>query len=296
MPIENILCPEMYMLSSENKFVFFRTWEDEKNYDKTFDDGFFFNGEEKVMTVDKLPTSYEEFISQCVTDAAYSVGGLYTDDKDRERYIIDRYQTYLKFHEKATLGSGEKDKAKVENDDLEDNLRNLQEDYEDEYYDDEEFYEEEESESTEADFFKFKTWKEYCDRRFKGAEENTYCRVITESIEPESIDHCSKKFFSTPKTKYFFFDKIWRYHCILNRHKDIQTFEEGFKTELDACYKKIESGEPTVNVVLCYENVEYQYESETDFSEKWALRNTKKKGVEEYLYDVELVDLYKPHE
>lgn len=42
MPIENILCPEMYMLSSENKFVFFRTWEDEKNYDKTFDDGFFF--------------------------------------------------------------------------------------------------------------------------------------------------------------------------------------------------------------------------------------------------------------
>ena len=117
----------MYMLSSENKFVFFRTWEDEKNYDKTFDDGFFFNGEEPVMTVDKLPTSYEEFISQCVTDAAYSVGGLYTDDKDRERYIIDRYQTYLKFHEKATLGSGEKDKAKVENDDLEDNLRNLQE-------------------------------------------------------------------------------------------------------------------------------------------------------------------------
>ena len=35
----------MWTLTSENKFVFFKTWEDEKDYSKTYDDGFTFDGE-----------------------------------------------------------------------------------------------------------------------------------------------------------------------------------------------------------------------------------------------------------
>jgi len=112
--------------------------DDEKDYSKTFDDGFTFNGI-YILKVDKLPTKEEEFTSQCITNATFSVGGLYTDDSDQERYIRDRYQVYLKTHEKKMKSTSE---SHV--------------------------------------FFKFKTWKEYCDRRFRVAEENTYCRVMTE--------------------------------------------------------------------------------------------------------------------
>ena len=214
-----------------------------------------------------------EFISQCVTDGAYQVGVLFTDDKDRERYIKDRYQTYLKYHEKkeretsegkskeASEGGELTDGAEVsENKELTDDVdatrRRLQD--EEEYGEDDYAYEEgeydefEEEEEDPNEYFKFKTWKEYCDRRFKNAEENTYCRVVTDSIEPESIDHCGKKHFSTPKTKYFEFDKIWYYYCIANRNKGVQAFDEDLKKSIDECYGKLTSGEPIVNVVLCY--------------------------------------------
>lgn len=186
MPIENVLCPEMYKLTKDHGFKWFKTFDDEKSYTKTYDDGFTFIGE-FILPMDKLPANEEEFISNCVTDAAYSVGGLYTDYQDRQRFIRDRYQTYLKFHEQKTLGK-------------------------------------------DHPFFKFKTWKEYCDRRFKVAEENTYCRVMTDSIAPESVDHCGKRFFSTPNTKYFIFDRIWYYWCVNSRNSDIQIIELKFKT------------------------------------------------------------------
>ena len=176
----------MYKLTTENNFVWFKKFDDETDYTKTFDDGYTFMGF-TMYPVDVLPKNEDEFISQCVTDAAYSVGGLYTDYQDRQRFIRERYQTHLKKREKKTSGESH-------------------------------------------DFFKFKTWKEYCNRRFKVPEENTYCRVMTESIEPESVDHVAKKFFSTPKTKYFTFDKLWYYAVLSSRNEAIQKFEPEFKS------------------------------------------------------------------
>ena len=45
-----------------------------------------------------------------MTDGAYQPSGspIYgSDDKDRERYIKDRYQTYLKYHEKKERETSE---------------------------------------------------------------------------------------------------------------------------------------------------------------------------------------------
>ena len=44
MPVENLLCPEMYKLTTENNFVWFRKFDDETDYSKTFDDGYKFMG------------------------------------------------------------------------------------------------------------------------------------------------------------------------------------------------------------------------------------------------------------
>ena len=78
MPIENALCPEMYKLATENKFVFYKTWEDDKDYSKTFEDGFSMTGDH-IITIDKLHKNEDEFNSLCVTEGAYTVGLLYTD-------------------------------------------------------------------------------------------------------------------------------------------------------------------------------------------------------------------------
>ena len=52
---------------------------------------------------------------------------------------------------------------------------------------------------------------------------------MTESIEPDSVDHVAKKFFSTPKTKYFTFDKLWYYAVLSFRNEGIQKFDPKFK-------------------------------------------------------------------
>ena len=131
------------------------------------------------------------------------------------------HQEYLKWHEKKLKGESKKSDDVAEN--------------EDEYGED---FESEESSS--HSYIKFKTWKEYCDRRFKVPEENTYCRVMTESINPESVDHCGKKHFSTPNTPYFNFDILFYFFCIkgeeFTRNKAIQTYEPEFSEELDFCF------------------------------------------------------------
>ena len=43
-------------------------------------------------------------MSQCVTNAAPNVGGLYTEEEDLQQYIRDRYQVYLENYEKQILG------------------------------------------------------------------------------------------------------------------------------------------------------------------------------------------------
>ena len=58
---------------------------------------------------------------------------------------------------------------------------------------------------------------------------------MTESIEPDSVDHVGKKFFSTPKTKYFSFDKLWYYACLSSKNQAIQKFDAEFKAEIEKC-------------------------------------------------------------
>lgn len=149
MPIERTLCPEMAKFWEETKFVFFKTWEDEKDYSKSFDNGFEVF-EFDVERVETLPKNRAEFISLCVTNADWEVGLLYTDPDDRERFSFTRYQNYLEKYENRTIGETKK-------------------------------------------YYKFKNWAEYCNRRFKVPEENTYCRVMTGEIEPESYDFCAKR-------------------------------------------------------------------------------------------------------
>ena len=128
MPTEEKICSSLYWDVWNNKDyipirnAIFKTYDDKKDYSRTFDDGSFFDGG-NVWKVDKLPQDQGEFMSQCVTNADPKVGDLYTDTEDRGRYIIERYQVHLQHHEKKTLGESHA-------------------------------------------FFKFKTWEEFCTRRF----------------------------------------------------------------------------------------------------------------------------------
>jgi hypothetical protein len=70
-------------------------------------------------------------------------------------------------------------------------------------------------------FYKFKSYPEYCARRFRNREERLNCRVVTNTMKSYAADFCTRRIYSE-KPILFEYNLVNKYTCLKQRLGDAQ--------------------------------------------------------------------------